>query len=82
MSQTCQNDVSFIKDGGRKYRVFKGKTGVIKVLALKVCKIKNPICGYDRQICPSGHCLAPSDAKQSPSQQNCLSYPQTHDRLL
>ena len=25
----CQNDVSFIKDGGRECMVFKGKTGVI-----------------------------------------------------
>ena len=35
--------MSFIQDGVRKCRVFKGKTGFVKRLAPKVCKEKNHV---------------------------------------
>ena len=38
----------------------KVKMDLLKGWHPKLCKKKNPTCvrGYDRQFCPSGHCLA------------------------
>ena len=67
MSQKHQNDVGFIQDGDINVEYLKVKMDLLKRWNPKVCKKINPtcVCGYNRQFCPSGHCLAePRDAKQ------------------
>ena len=41
-------------------RLFKSKNGFIKALVPKSIQEKESawVCGYVRQFCPSGHCLA------------------------